>query len=78
MPVMLALCLKDSLRLWRGAANATYWTAYDLGVALGSALWGLLAAILGYYLMFMIAIIPAAIVLLILLSKNRHAVGKSL
>ena len=70
MPVMLALCLKDSSPARRGAANATYWTAYDLGVALGSALWGLLAAILGYYLMFMIAIIPAAIVLLIYFLKK--------
>jgi MFS family permease len=65
MPVMLALCLRGSPLSSRGAANATYWIAYDLGVALGSALWGLLAALTGYGIMFMFTIIPPAIVLAI-------------
>lgn len=49
----------------RGAANATFWTAFDLGIALGSILWGLVAAMWGYYLMFHLTIIFAFAALLV-------------
>ena len=44
----------------KGAANATYWTAVDVGVAGGSMFWGFIAASLGYQLMFSLTIIPLA------------------
>ena len=60
MPVMLALSIRHVAPEKRGAANATYWTAYDLGVALASAIWGLLGASLGYELMYTLAVLPIA------------------
>lgn len=44
----------------KGAANATYWTAVDVGMAVGSMFWGFIAASLGYQLMFSLTIIPLA------------------
>ena len=49
----------------KGAANATYWTAVDVGVAGGSMFWGFLAAGLGYPLMFSLTIIPLGIAIVI-------------
>lgn len=49
----------------KGAANATYWTAVDVGVAGGSMFWGFMAADLGYQLMFSLTIIPFAIAIYI-------------
>ena len=44
----------------KGAANATYWTAVDVGMAVGSMFWGFIAASMGYQLMFILTIIPLA------------------
>jgi predicted MFS family arabinose efflux permease len=60
MPVMLALSVRNAAPEKRGAANATYWTAYDLGVALGSMIWGLVSAALGYDMMYILAALPIA------------------
>ena len=49
----------------RGAANATFWTAFDLGIASGSILWGIVAALWGYYLMFNLTVIFAAAALFV-------------
>ena len=65
MPVMLALSVRNAAPEKRGAANATYWTAYDLGVALGSMIWGLVGAAFGYYMMYNLTTLPIAAALLI-------------
>lgn len=44
----------------KGAANATYWTAVDVGMAVGSMFWGFIAVSMGYQLMFILTIIPLA------------------
>ena len=49
----------------KGAANATYWTAVDIGVASGSVCWGFIAADLGYRLMFGLTVIPFLLALYI-------------
>lgn len=54
-----------------GTANATYWTALDMGVALGSLFWGFVAAALGYRLMFTLTLIPIVIGLVIYLLNRR-------
>lgn len=59
-PSMLALSISRLSYKKRGAANATYWTAYDLGVAIGSASWGVIGALAGYGTMFLLSIIPVA------------------
>lgn len=50
-PSMLTLCI-SSAPSRRGAANATFWTAFDIGVAAGSILWGFIAEHWSYTLMF--------------------------
>lgn len=50
-PSMLTLCI-GSAPSRRGAANATFWTAFDIGVAAGSILWGFIAEHRGYTSMF--------------------------
>ena len=63
-PTMLALSVKDASTENRGAANATYWTAFDSGVFIGSMIWGPIAALLGYSTMFHLALIPVGLALL--------------
>lgn len=58
---MLILSVQNVPPEKKGAANATYWTAGDIGVAAGSFLWGFVATALGYTLMFYLTIIPAVI-----------------
>jgi predicted MFS family arabinose efflux permease len=57
-PLMLTLAISNVSPEKRGAANATFWAGYDIGVALGSVLWGMVAAATGYKLMFNLTIIP--------------------
>lgn len=57
-PAMLALCIKSVPDQMRGAANATYWTAFDLGIAIGSVGWGIIGSLVGYSMMYLISIIP--------------------
>jgi MFS family permease len=56
----------------RGAATATYFLFLDLGLGLGSVLWGLVAQSYGYELMYLAAIIPSLISLFVyLLARQR-------
>ena len=67
---MLALSVRNLPAEKVGVANATYWTAFDLGIFMGSVAWGLLAAAFGYGAMFYLTIIPVALALLIYFSKR--------
>ncbi len=62
-PAMLTLCINSVPPARRGAANATYWTAFDIGVAAGSILWGMAADAFGYEMMFNLNLIPALLAL---------------
>lgn len=70
-PTMLALCINSVPFNRRGAANATYWTAFDIGVALGSVLWGIIANYFGYVVMFYLNIIPPLLALLLYLTNKK-------
>ncbi len=67
---MIALSVRNLPAEKVGVANATYWTAFDLGIFIGSIVWGLLAAAVGYGMMFYLTIIPVALALLIYFSKK--------
>lgn len=73
-PTMVALCISKVPPERRGGANATYWTAFDIGVASGSVFWGLVANAFGYSTMFNLTLIPvfvaAAIYFLPKIAKN--------
>jgi len=64
-PTIHALCIRSAPPEKRGAANATYWTAYDVGIFLGSIIWGLVVTLVGYHLMFYLNILPITIALII-------------
>lgn len=53
----------------RGSANATFWTAFDIGIGAGSILWGPVAAMCGYAVMFNLAAIPACAALIVYFLK---------
>ncbi|MGB9903506.1 MAG: MFS transporter, partial [Desulfotomaculales bacterium] len=62
----------------RGAATATYFLFLDLGLGLGSVLWGLVAQSYGYEPMYLVAMIPSLLSLFVYLfarqRKTRQAV----
>lgn len=60
---MLSLSLRNIPWEKRGAANAAYWTAFDLGMAAGSIVWGMVAAAAGFFLMFHLTLIPVLMAL---------------
>ena len=60
-PTMVALCISKVPQERRGGANATYWTAFDIGVAAGSISWGLVASSFGYSAMFNLTMIPVVV-----------------
>jgi len=72
-PTMLTLCINNVPSNRRGAANATYWTAFDIGVAFGSVLWGIIANYFGYVVMFYLNIIPPILALLVYLMNKKEA-----
>lgn len=43
----------------RGAANGTFFSSFDLGIGLGSALWGMVAEHFGYNVMYLAASVAA-------------------
>ncbi|MDY6827027.1 MAG: MFS transporter [Bacillota bacterium] len=64
-PTMISLTVKNVPPDKRGAANATYWTAFDLGIFLGSVIWGLVVTVVGYRAMFHLNLIPLGLVLVV-------------
>jgi MFS family permease len=64
-PTMLALAIRSVPAHKKGAANATFWTAVDMGAASGSLCWGFVAAAFGYQILFNLTIIPLLIALTI-------------
>ncbi len=79
-PTMVALCISKVPPERRGGANATYWTAFDIGVATGSISWGLIADAFGYSTMFNLTMIPVAVAAAIYFfsrpksATNRHSI----
>lgn len=51
----------------RGAATATYFMFLDLGLGLGSILWGIVAQSVGYDVMYLLVIFPTLVSLLVYL-----------
>lgn len=66
-PALQVLALRYVTPQRRGAANATYLNGIDLGLAVGTILAGAVAESVGIKLMFLLAIVPVAIGMLIYL-----------
>jgi MFS family permease len=80
-PTMQALSVLYVPPERRGAATATYFLFLDLGLGLGSVFWGFFAECIGYELMYLTAIIPSLLSLVVYLffarqAKTQQALGK--
>lgn len=71
-PSLQALSVKGLPPARRGAANGTFYTSFDLGIAAGSVLGGVIANRLGYGLMYLLGVIPAGTGLLVYLRVGRR------
>ncbi len=62
-PSMQALAVRNAEPNRRGAVNSTFFSAFDLGIGGGAMVWGIVAQITGYPLIYAIASIPGLIAL---------------
>ncbi len=60
-PALQAMSVSKVNHLKRGAANATFFLGFDLGIGVGSVIWGLIAEHLGYQFIYLLAVIPAVV-----------------
>lgn len=63
--IMLILSVRSVPAEKKGTANAFYWTALDMGMAIGSLFWGVVAAAFGYKNMFNLTMIPIIVAVVI-------------
>ena len=70
-PALQAMSVRDVPPARRGAANGTFFLGFDLGIGVGSIIWGAVAEITGYQVIYLWAIIPAAIAAIIYVGKGR-------
>ncbi|MFZ7104089.1 MAG: MFS transporter [Peptococcaceae bacterium] len=74
-PALQAMSVRKVDPSRRGAANATFFLGFDLGIGAGAILWGIIAENLGYQIIYLLSIIPAIIGALIYIKsikKNSH------
>lgn len=62
---LMAMAVRDVSPMRRGVANATFFVGFDVGIGVGAILWGAIAEITGYRMIYALAIIPAALALVI-------------
>jgi predicted MFS family arabinose efflux permease len=53
----------------RGAANATFFLGFDLGIGIGSIIWGIVAEALGYGSVYLWAMLPVLAAIFLYLKK---------
>lgn len=58
-PALQAMSVRKVDNTRRGAANATFFLGFDLGIGAGAILWGIVAEHFGYQFIYLLAIIPA-------------------
>lgn len=63
MPSLQALAVKDVVPARRGAANSTFFSAFDLGIGLGAVMWGVVAQATSYAVMYQLSAIPGVLAL---------------
>lgn len=63
-PSLQALAIVLSPPQRRGAANATFFSGFDLGIGLSSIMWGAVAEVTGYSLMYLLSVIPVVAALM--------------
>ena len=72
-PSLLALVVTTLPASRRGAANAVFLNAWDIGITLGSIGGGILAAYLSFSRLYLLAVIPQLVAIALLLARRRSA-----
>ena len=70
-PSLLALVVQTLPASRRGAANAVFLNAWDIGITAGSIGGGVLAAYLSFSLLYLLAVIPQLVAIALLLARRR-------
>lgn len=70
LPALQAMTVSNIPLQRRGAANATFLSGHDLGIGIGSIVWGTTIKIFGYHTMYLLAIIPAIIAFILYLKLS--------
>ncbi len=76
-PTLMAMAIDRALPQERGAAMGTFTTAMDLGIGVGSIVWGLVADAFGFRPMYVVASIMGLVGVAVLLAGARKRRGKS-
>ena len=76
-PVLQAMAVRDVIPQRRGAANATFFVGFDLGIGLGSIIWGVIAEATSYPTIYLLTMAPVLAVILLHRAFNRPP-GRSL
>lgn len=72
-PALQAMSVRKVDNTRRGAANATFFLGFDLGIGTGAILWGIIAESFGYQLIYLLAIIPAVVGALIFMKSIKNS-----
>jgi MFS family permease len=72
-PALQALAVISVPPQRRGLANGTFFTGFDMGIGLSSIMWGAVAGVTGYSVMYLLATIPAIAALVSYLLLGRKA-----
>ena len=75
-PALQAMAVRNVDPSRRGAANATFLLCFDSGFGLGTIAWGFLVDIFGYEYIYLFALIPTLIALVLFLKASRKASWK--
>ena len=77
-PGMQAMAVKNVPPNRRGAANATFFSSFDLGIGIGATMWGVVSKLTDYSLMYLLAAIPALVSLVVyIMLSDREPQGQS-
>ena len=76
-PALQAMSVRKVDHLRRGAANATFFLGFDLGIGAGAILWGIIAEHYGYQLIYLLAIIPAIVGALVYFGSMKRRNNKT-
>lgn len=61
LPILQALAVRDAPVHRRGAATGTFFAAFDLGIGLGTILWGYVVATTSYQIMYFTTLLPVVL-----------------
>lgn len=74
-PALQAMAVRNVAPARRGAANATFFLGFDLGIGAGSIMWGFIAEMVGYRAIYLLAVIPAIIAGVFYMKLTTKAAG---